>query len=86
MYQPALRTDQVEALYYLKLKLRKPMTRILQQALDCYLKEMERKGAQANRHGLTLLDWLTYEGDMAKAKASDAAKQPAGLQEINAPF
>ncbi len=84
MYQPALRTDQVEALYYLKLKLRKPMTRILQEALDRYLKEMEHKGAQANRHGLTLLDWLVYEEDRAKAKASDAAKQTAGLEAVNA--
>ena len=84
MYQPALRPDQVEALYYLKLKLRKPMTRILQQALDCYLKEMEHKGAQANRHGLTLLDWLAYEEDRAKEKASDAGKQSTGLQAVNA--
>ena len=86
MYQPALRTDQVEALYYLKLKLRKPMTRILQQALDHYLKEMEHKGAQANRHGLTLLDWVAYEEDMEKKKASDAGKQSTGLQDVNAPF
>ncbi len=86
MYQPELRLDQIKALYHLKLKLKRPMTRILQEALDRYLKEMEHKGAQANRHGLTLLDWLVYEEDRAKEKASAATKQPAGLEDVNAPF
>jgi len=86
MYQPELRSEQVKALYHLKLKLRKPMTRILQSAVDSYLKEIKHKEDLAIRHGLTLLDWMAYEGDMAKEKASDAAKQTAGLKDINAPF
>jgi hypothetical protein len=38
MYQPLLRPDQVHALYLLKRWLRKPMTKILQEAVDEYLK------------------------------------------------
>ena len=37
MYQPAIRPDQVRALYQLKLRLGLPMTRILRLALDDYL-------------------------------------------------
>ncbi len=38
MYQPALRPDQIKALYYLKLKLSRPMTELAQDAVDEYLK------------------------------------------------
>ena len=38
MYQPALRPDQVKALYCLKLKLVRPMTEIARDAVDEYLK------------------------------------------------
>ncbi len=38
MYQPALRPDQIKALYYLKLKLARPMTELTQDAVDEYLK------------------------------------------------
>ena len=34
MYQPALRPDQVTALYYLKKQRRLPMTRLLREAVD----------------------------------------------------
>ena len=37
MYQPALRPDQITRLYYLKLHRRKPMTRLLREAVDQYL-------------------------------------------------
>ena len=86
VYQPTLRKDQVRALYQLKLRLRQPMTRILQGAVDSFLEEIKHKEDLAIRHGLTLLDWMAYEEDMEKKKASDAAKQTAGPQVINAPF
>jgi hypothetical protein len=38
MYQPTLRPDQVRALYILKRWLRKPMTKLLREAVDEYLK------------------------------------------------
>ncbi len=38
MYQPALRPDQVKALYYLKRKLSRPMTELVRDAVDDYLK------------------------------------------------
>ena len=37
MYQPALRPDQVKALYDLKQQRRRPMTRLLREAVDYYL-------------------------------------------------
>ena len=37
MYQPALRPDQVTALYYLKRQRRRPMTKLLREAVDLYL-------------------------------------------------
>jgi hypothetical protein len=37
MYQPALRPDQITRLYYLKLSRKKPMTRLLCEAVDQYL-------------------------------------------------
>ncbi len=37
MYQPALRPDQVKALYYLKQKLVRPMTELARDAVDEYL-------------------------------------------------
>ena len=39
MYQPALRPEQVKALYYLKLKLGRPMTELVREAVEIYLKE-----------------------------------------------
>ncbi len=38
MYQPALRPDQIKALYYLKVQLSRPMTELAQDAVDEYLK------------------------------------------------
>lgn len=59
MYQPALRPDQVKALYYLKRKLARPMTELARDAVDDYLKlfggpqkilpEAERTHRQAKR-------------------------------------
>ena len=37
MYQPALRPDQVAALYYLRRQMRRPMTRLVREAVDQYL-------------------------------------------------
>ncbi len=37
MYQPALRPEQVKALYYLKLKLGRPMTELVREAVETYL-------------------------------------------------
>ena len=37
MYQPALRPDQVTALYHLKQQRRRPMTKLLRGAVDLYL-------------------------------------------------
>jgi hypothetical protein len=45
MYQPLLRPDQVHALYLLKRWLRRPMTKILQAAVDEYLR------IQREQHG-----------------------------------
>ena len=38
MYQPALRSDQIRLLYCLKLHRRIPMTRLLREAVDQYLR------------------------------------------------
>ena len=38
MYQPALRPDQIKALYHLKRKLERPMTKLARDAVDDYLK------------------------------------------------
>jgi len=83
-YQPQLRPDQIEALYHLKVALRKPMTKLAREAVDHFLERMKRKQEQAYRAGTTLSDWLEYEKEMAEASA--AAKQNADLEEINAPF
>jgi hypothetical protein len=83
-YSPSLRTDQIEALYRLRVELRCPMTRLVRQAVDLFLGEMERKKEHAYRAGTTLSDWLVYERDMEEADA--AAKQVAGLSDANAPF
>ncbi len=39
MYQPALRPDQIKTLYYLKLKLGRPMTELVREAVEVYLNE-----------------------------------------------
>ena len=84
LYQPALRPDQIEALYHLKVALRQPMTKLAQAAVDLYLQEMKCKEAQATRAGTKLAEWLDYERDMEEADA--AAKQAIGLNGVNAPF
>jgi hypothetical protein len=85
MYQPALRPDQIEALYHLKVAVRQPMTRLVRAAVDRYLQEMKRKEEQARRAGTTLSDWLAYEEEMER-EASAAAKLNADLADANAPF
>ena len=37
MYQPTLRPEQITQLYYLKQQQRKPMTRLLREAVEQYL-------------------------------------------------
>ena len=37
MYQPALRHDQINSLYSLKLHRRRPMTKLLYEIVDLYL-------------------------------------------------
>jgi len=39
MYQPALRPDQIRALYLLKARVNRPMTALVREAVDEYLKE-----------------------------------------------
>lgn len=83
-YQPALRPDQVTALYHLKCALKRPMTKFAREAVDRFLTAMKHKEAEALRAGTSLSDWLEYEKDMEEASA--AAKQVAGLNDTNAPF
>lgn len=45
MYQPSLRPDQVQALYFLKQQRRRPMTKLLREAVDEYLR------AQSEQYG-----------------------------------
>ena len=84
-YQPQLRPDQIEALYHLKVALRKPMTKLAREAVDHFLELMKRKQEQAYRAGTTLSDWLAYEKEMEE-EAGSATKQTAGLLDANAPF
>ncbi len=37
MYQPALQPKQIKALYYLKLKTGRPMTKLVREAVEAYL-------------------------------------------------
>ena len=37
MYQPTLRPKQIKALYYLKLKTGRPMTKLVREAVEAYL-------------------------------------------------
>ena len=85
MYQPALRPDQIKALYHLKVALRRPMTKLTREAVDRYLHEMQRKAEEACRYGTTLLYWLTYAQERA-AEAGTAAKQSADLADVNTPL
>ena len=39
MYQPALQPKQIKALYYLKLKLGRPMTELVREAVETYLND-----------------------------------------------
>ena len=84
MYQPALRPDQITALYHLKGALKRPMTTLARAAVDGFLAEMKHKEEQALRAGTSLSDWLAYEKEMEEADA--AAKQAIGLIDANAPF
>ena len=85
LYQPALRTDQIAALYHLKVAVGRPMTKLVREAVDDYLREMERKEEHARRAGTTLSNWLAYEREM-EAEAGAAAKLDADLEDVNAPF
>lgn len=85
MYQPQLRPDQIEALYHLKVALRRPMTKLVREAVDRYLQEMKRKEEEARRYGTTLSDWLAYKEEMER-EASAAAKLNAGPLNGNTPF
>ena len=85
LYQPALRPDQVAALYHLKVALRRPITKLVREAVDDYLREIERKEEHARRAGTTLPDWLAYEREMEE-EAGAACKQTADLNSVNAPF
>ena len=84
LYQPALRKDQIEALYHLKVTLRRPMTKLAREAVDRYLHEMKGKEENARRAGTSLADWLAYEREMEE-EAGAAAKQNADLANGNAP-
>ncbi|MGE0823233.1 MAG: hypothetical protein AB7G75_29415 [Candidatus Binatia bacterium] len=43
MYQPALRPDQIKALYFLKVQRRRPMTKLLRDAVDAYLQSQREQ-------------------------------------------
>ena len=43
MYQPALRPDQIRALYLLKTRVQRPMTALVREAVDEYQKEGAHK-------------------------------------------
>ena len=49
MYQPALRPDQVHALFLLKQQRRRPMTKLLREAVDCYLAAQSEQLGEALR-------------------------------------
>jgi hypothetical protein len=49
LYQPALRPDQIKALYHLKLRVRRPMTALVRDAVDRFLAEQEAE-SQAVEH------------------------------------
>ena len=85
LYQPALREDQIEALYQLKVTLGRPMTKLAREAVDRYLQEMKGKEENARRAGTNLADWLAYEREMEE-EVGAAAKQTADLHDVNAPF
>jgi hypothetical protein len=84
LYQPALRPDQIAALYHLKCALKRPMTKLARAAVDGFLAEMQHKEEQALRAGTSLSDWLEYERNMEEASA--AWKLTADLQDANALF
>jgi hypothetical protein len=84
LYQPALRPDQIAALYHLKCALKRPMTKLARAAVDGFLAEMKHKEEQALRAGTSLSDWLEYEKDMEEASA--AWKLNADLNDANALF
>jgi len=81
-YQPQLRTDQITALYHLKVELRRPMTTLAREAVDLFLERMKRKQEEAAHVGSTLAEWLANEN--ARTEASVAAKQTADLNDTNA--
>jgi hypothetical protein len=60
MYQPSLQPDQVQALYFLKLQQRRPMTKLLREAVDEYLK------AQSEQYGQIVRE---EEGSRLRRKA-----------------
>ena len=39
MYQPALRPDQIRALYLMKTRVQRPMTALVREAVDQYLED-----------------------------------------------
>ena len=68
LYQPALRTDQIEALHHLKVALRRPMTKLAQEAVDRYLQEMKRKEEQACRAGPGLARLRGRDGERGQRR------------------
>ena len=78
-YQPQLRPDQIEALYHLKVELRRPMTKLAREAVDHFLELMKRKQEQACRAGTTLSDWLTYEKDRKSTRLNSSHIQKSRM-------
>jgi hypothetical protein len=55
MYQPALRPDQIRALYLLKTRVQRPMTALVREAVDRYLEGGSlSEGAPATTQGSSL--------------------------------
>ena len=51
MYQPALRPDQIRSLYQLKLQQRRPMTVLVREAVDSYLRRLGNGKAEERSAG-----------------------------------
>jgi hypothetical protein len=53
LYQPVLRPDQIKALSMLKLKVRRPMTCLVREAVDRFLREKSLAAPAADAFGLS---------------------------------
>jgi hypothetical protein len=78
LYQPALRPDQIKALYMLKLKVRRPMTCLVREAVDRFLREQSLAALlKPLRRGIRTRKKEEAAGDFClRQKATDPALSP----------